>query len=41
VLELGQRLRCPLLGVLPFEENARAENISALLDIAGIALDKP
>ena len=34
VFALKQRLGCPLLGVLPFEQNANAEKFSALLDIA-------
>jgi dethiobiotin synthetase len=34
VFALKQRLGCPLLGVLPFEQNADAEKFSALLDIA-------
>ena len=32
---LEQRLACPLLGVLPFEQNPDARKLSALLDIAG------
>jgi dethiobiotin synthetase len=35
LLALEQRLTCPLLGVLPFEPNADARKLSALLDIAG------
>ncbi|SFN29190.1 dethiobiotin synthetase [Nitrosospira briensis] len=35
VLALEQRLACPLLGVLPFEQNPDARKLSALLDIAG------
>ena len=35
VLALEQRLDCPLLGVLPFEQNPGARKLSALLDIAG------
>ena len=31
---LKKRLTCPLLGVLPFEQNATAENLSAFIDIA-------
>jgi dethiobiotin synthetase len=34
VFALKQRLGCPLLGVLPFEQNADAEKFSALLDLA-------
>jgi dethiobiotin synthetase len=34
VLALEQRLDCRLLGVLPFEQNADARKLSALLDIA-------
>ena len=34
VLALKQRLDCRLLGVLPFEQNADARKLSALLDIA-------
>jgi dethiobiotin synthetase len=34
VFALKQRLGCPLLGVLPFEQNADVEKFSALLDIA-------
>ena len=31
---LTQRLKCPLLGVLPFKQNVNAESFSALLDLA-------
>lgn len=31
---LKQRLNCPLLGVLPFEQNVNAKNLSAFLDIS-------
>jgi dethiobiotin synthetase len=34
VLALEQRLACPLLGVLPFEQNPDARKLSALLDFA-------
>ncbi|MGH8685960.1 MAG: ATP-dependent dethiobiotin synthetase BioD, partial [Nitrosospira sp.] len=34
VVALEQRLDCRLLGVLPFEQNADARKLSALLDIA-------
>ncbi|SEO36261.1 dethiobiotin synthase [Nitrosovibrio sp. Nv6] len=34
VLALEQRLKCPLLGVLPFEKNPDPKKLSALLDIA-------
>ena len=34
VLALEQRLTCPLLGVLPFEQNPDARKLSALLDFA-------
>ena len=34
VLALKQRLGCPLLGVLPFEQNADAKKFSTLLDVA-------
>jgi dethiobiotin synthetase len=34
VATLEQRLDCPLLGVLPFEQNPEAKKISALLDIS-------
>lgn len=34
VRALEQRLHCPLLGVLPFEQGADAEKFSVLLDIA-------
>ena len=34
VLALEQRLNCPLVGVLPFEQNADAKKLSMLLDIA-------
>lgn len=40
VLALTQRLYCPLLGVLPFEQNADAKKLSMLLDIAEIKSDK-
>jgi dethiobiotin synthetase len=35
VRALQQRLACPLLGVLPFEQNPDARKLSELLDIAG------
>lgn len=38
VLALIRRLDCPLLGVLPFEQNADARNMSVLLDIAKMEL---
>jgi len=34
VLALTRRLDCPLLGILPFEQNADAKKMSVLLDIA-------
>ncbi len=34
VLALTRRLDCPLLGILPFEQNADAKKMSMLLDIA-------
>ncbi|MCK5714647.1 MAG: dethiobiotin synthase [Nitrosomonadaceae bacterium] len=34
VYTLTQRLNCPLLGVLPFEQNVNAKNLSVFLDIA-------
>lgn len=37
VCALQQRLNCPLLGVLPFNRNADAKKLSALLNIAEIA----
>lgn len=39
VLTLSQRLDCPLLGVLPFEQNADAKKLSVLLDIAKMKSD--
>ncbi len=39
VLALERRLNCRLLGVLPFEKNADARKLSALLDIAGMPPD--
>ena len=36
VLALTRRLDCPLLGVLPFEQNADAKKMSMLLDIEKI-----
>jgi dethiobiotin synthetase len=39
VLTLSQRLGCPLLGVLPFEQNADAKKLSVLLDIAKMKSD--
>ncbi len=38
VLALIHRLDCPLLGVLPFEQNADAKKMSVLLDIAKMEL---
>ncbi len=38
VLALARRLDCPLLGVLPFEQNADAKKMSMLLDIAKMEL---
>ncbi len=40
VRALEQRLACPLLGVLPFEQDATTQKFSALLDIAGLELGK-
>lgn len=34
ILALKQRLNCPLVGVLPFEQNIDAKKLSLLLDIA-------
>lgn len=34
VRTLTQRLKCPLLGVLPFEQNVNAKNFSTFLDVA-------
>ncbi len=39
VAALEQRLDCPLLGMLPFEQNPDARKFSALLDIAGTGVD--
>jgi dethiobiotin synthetase len=39
VLTLSQRLGCPLLGVLPFEQNGDAKKLSILLDIAKMKSD--
>jgi dethiobiotin synthetase len=40
VLTLSQRLGCPLLGVLPFEQNGDAKKLSILLDIAKMKSDR-
>ncbi len=37
---LEQRLPCPLLGVLPFTQDAVAQKFSVLLDVAGLELVK-
>jgi dethiobiotin synthetase len=39
VLALEQRLNCPLVGVLPFEQNADAKTLSTLLNIAVLEQD--
>ena len=36
VLALEQRLNCPLVGVLPFEQNADAKILSMLLNIEAL-----
>ncbi|KIO48941.1 dethiobiotin synthase [Nitrosospira sp. NpAV] len=41
LLALEQRLNCPLVGVLPFEQNADAKTLSRLLDIAVLEQDQP
>lgn len=40
VSTLEQRLDCPLLGVLPFEQNVDAKKFSALLDVAELELGR-
>lgn len=40
VCALEQRLDCPLLGVLPFTQDAAAQKFSVLLDVAGLELVK-
>ena len=40
VLALEQRMGCPLLGVLPFEQNPDAKKFSTLLDVAEVGKDK-
>lgn len=40
VRALEQRLACPLLGVLPFVQDAVAQKFSVLLDVAGLELVK-
>lgn len=40
VRTLEQRLACPLLGVLPFMQDAVAQKFSVLLDVAGLELVK-
>ena len=40
VRALEQRLACPLLGVLPFGQDAAAQKFLALLDVAGLELSK-
>lgn len=40
VRALEQRLACPLLGVLPFTQDAVAQKFSVLLDAAGLELVK-
>ncbi|MEO6825551.1 MAG: dethiobiotin synthase [Nitrosospira sp.] len=39
VLTLSQRLGCPLLGILPFEQNADAKKLSILLNTAKMKSD--
>ncbi|ABB74436.1 dethiobiotin synthase [Nitrosospira multiformis] len=38
VLALEQRLDCPLLGILPYDQNHDARDLSSLLDIARIGM---
>ena len=40
VLALEQRMGCPLLGVLPFEQNPDAKKFSTLLDVAEVGKDR-
>ena len=40
VLTLEQWLDCPLLGVLPFEQNPDAKKFSTLLDVAEVGKDR-
>jgi dethiobiotin synthetase len=39
ILALERRLDCPLLGILPFEQNLDSAKLSVLLDIARIRMD--
>jgi dethiobiotin synthetase len=40
VFALEQRMGCPLLGVLPFEQNPAAKKFSTLLDVAEVGKDR-